>query len=376
MSILDQLFIRFKNKFPKTTKLLDEAINVVFPSYAVGVSIPQKSENKKDQFLTLFHTNNANEDTLFDLASLTKIICTTTLFAIFEEKALISIEESVQSYFPSFPRSDVKIKHLLDHTSGLKPWLDLHSLFHEKESLKGFDPRTTPKIARLRYETEIIKSYEPDAFLKDVVYSDLGFMLLGWILEKKMNAPLDSLFQEYVIHPYRLDSIQFLPTSFNIAPTEFCPWRKRLLCGEVHDDNCYVLGGVAGHAGLFGNVMDVQKFGLHWLKALIQMDDSFLTPYMAKKYFTEKNLEASCRSLGFDGISPNNSSAGTKFSKSTRGHLGFTGTSIWIDPEQKIVVTLLTNRVCPTRTNEKIKEFRPIFHDTLLNEIHSQFTLN
>ena len=156
----------------------------------------------------------------------------------------------------------------------------------------------------------------------------------------------------------------------DVVPTEDCPWRGHVLRGEVHDDNTYVLGGVAGHAGLFGNVHDVVALGKVWLDAFLGHGTAtILSQESAKKYWTEKHVPTDARVLGWDGISLGVSSTGRYFSPSSRGHLGYTGTSLWIDPEEELIVALLTNRVHPTRTNEKIKTFRPFFHDTLLIDL-------
>ncbi len=344
----------FEKKFPKTKALLEQAIPEVFPAYAVGVFVDN----------TVTHsTSQCDTKSLFDLASLTKIICTTTIAAMAEQKKKLTIEESVQDFFPNFPSSKVKLSHLLNHSSGLPAWLPLYDGFQEK----GFDPITTPQKARVEYEEKILKSWQQKDFEKNALYSDLGFMLLGWCLEKKLQMDIDALFQEWIANPYMLHSLQFLPISPNVLPTENCPWRKHVLRGEVHDDNCYILGGIAGHAGLFGNILDTLQVGILWLKAFCG-EHHFLKPETVQKYWSFSHIPTSSRVLGWDGVSEN-SSTGQFFSSNSRGHLGFTGTSLWIDANHKLVVALLTNRVYPTRQNEKIKTFRPLFHDSLCLEL-------
>ena len=349
----------FLKKFPNTVKLLDSAMESVFPTYAVGVHFKGESH---------YYANGCGLESLFDLASLTKVICTTTLCAIQDELTIISTEDPVQKYFPNFPSNQVQLSHLLDHSSGLPAWLDLHSLFHTPDGRGDFNPRSTPKIARLRYEEEILKSWVPADFEKKVTYSDLGFMLLGWALEKQNKSALDALFQEQIVMKAGLESLQFLPITPDVVPTENCPWRGHVLRGEVHDDNCFVLGGVSGHAGLFGHVQDVLSFGTLWLQAL-KGTPTLIMPQTAQKNFTFTHVPESVRSLGWEGVSREASSTGKYFSSKSHGHLGYTGTSLWIDPEKQLVVTLLTNRVHPSRTNEKIKTFRPLFHDALLQEL-------
>jgi CubicO group peptidase (beta-lactamase class C family) len=352
----------FKSKLPKTSSLLDSAQPETFSAYACGVL------RGDDPFV---RSSNCGESSLFDLASLTKVLSTTTLIAIAEEKKLLSIEDPVQRYFPKFPGSQVRLSHLLYHASGLPDWLPLHNAFHTENARGTFDPRKTPAIARAEYERRILESWIPERFENTTTYSDLGFLLLGWALEKAASAPLDALFQEWLVHVTGLDSLQFLPTTPDVVPTENCPWRGHVLRGEVHDDNTFVLGGIAGHAGLFGNLRDVLELAKLWRDALLdRAPQPLIKTETAKRYWKRSPYPGSVRSLGWDGITPGSSSSGRFFStESTRGHLGFTGTSLWIDPEKDLIVTLLTNRVYPTRTNEKIKLFRPLFHDTLLAEL-------
>jgi CubicO group peptidase (beta-lactamase class C family) len=194
-------------------------------------------------------------------------------------------------------------------------------------------------------------------------------MLLGWALEQRLGAPLDELFTDWIAGPLGLSSLAYHPAASDVMPTEDCPWRRRVLRGEVHDDNCFVLGGVAAHAGVFGNVSDTLSFGLAWLHSFLGRERTLLKPETARRFWKASTVPGSVRTLGWDGVSPERSSTGRYFSPSSRGHLGFTGTSLWIDPEKELVVALLTNRVHPSRANEKIRAFRPVFHDTLLTEL-------
>jgi CubicO group peptidase (beta-lactamase class C family) len=156
-----------------------------------------------------------------------------------------------------------------------------------------------------------------------------------------------------------------------IAPTEKCPWRKKVLCGEVHDDNAYAMGGVAGHAGLFASAREVDTI-LCRLEACHAGADDFLPQRIVEQFWTrDAAVPASTWALGWDTPSPERSTAGSLFSKHTVGHLGFTGTSMWVDVERGRHVVLLTNRVHPTRDNEKIREFRPIIHDLVNQSLES-----
>ncbi|HRK02076.1 MAG TPA: serine hydrolase, partial [Oligoflexia bacterium] len=280
-----------------------------------------------------------------------------------EKKKKLTLTEPIQTFFPDFPSNKVTVSHLLNHSSGLLAHLDLHADFHAPDGLGDFDAFSSPILARVKYEEKIIATWRPDLFEKECVYSDFGFMLLGWMLEQIGQMPLDALFQEWVAQPAGISELQFLPITPNVLPTEDCPWRGRVLRGEVHDDNCYVLGGVAGHAGLFGTTRAVLALAKIWL-----LGEKPLQKKLIQKYWNTTHVVGSSRVLGWDGISQE-SSTGRYFSKNSRGHLGFTGTSLWIDPDRELIVTLLTNRVHPTRRNDSIKKFRPEFHDSLMHEL-------
>jgi CubicO group peptidase (beta-lactamase class C family) len=146
------------------------------------------------------------------------------------------------------------------------------------------------------------------------------------------------------------------------AATEHCPWRGRTLIGEVHDDNTYAMGGVSGQAGLFGTVQDVAAMADVWLSCFLR-DGGFFESGLVQEFWRKSALPDSTRALGFDTPSPHASQAGGRFGPRTVGHLGFTGTSLWIDPDRELIVVLLTNRVHPTRRNETIKQFRPALHE-------------
>jgi serine-type D-Ala-D-Ala carboxypeptidase len=156
------------------------------------------------------------------------------------------------------------------------------------------------------------------------------------------------------------------PVEEVIAPTENCPWRKRILCGEVHDDNAYAMGGVAGHAGLFSSARDLHTLLLR-LNQCLRGKDNFLPQSLVREFLTrDESAGHSNFALGWDTPTPGNSTSGTLFSPRSVGHLGFTGCSIWWDIEKDCHVVLLTNRVHPSRKNDKIKDFRPLIHDQIM----------
>jgi CubicO group peptidase (beta-lactamase class C family) len=211
------------------------------------------------------------------------------------------------------------------------------------------------------------------------VYSDLGFMLLGFLVERLSGMALDLWCEEAIIRPLRADPLMFCPTAgraqspidiSRIAPTEQDEWRNRLLRGEVHDENAAAMAGVAGHAGLFGNAESVLAVSGAWLRGY-HGGESILDGELVRQFTTRQESAArSSWALGWDTPSAP-SSSGSHFSERSFGHLGYTGTSLWIDPLCELEVVLLSNRVHPSRRNEKIKVFRPYIHDLVYREFVS-----
>ncbi len=209
---------------------------------------------------------------------------------------------------------------------------------------------------------------------KKTVYSDLGFMILEWIIEVISGKRLDSFVHDEIYNPLGLDNLffvdhevsvseQFLQKSY--AATERCPWRERLIEGRVHDDNAYVVGGISGQAGLFGTVLDVNALLTEMMSSYYGNSEKYVFDNNLVKFFF-KPQKCTDRVLGFDTPSQSGSSSGNCFSKRTVGHLGFTGTSFWMDLNHRIIVLLLTNRVHPHRDNIKIREFRPEIHNAVM----------
>jgi CubicO group peptidase (beta-lactamase class C family) len=215
---------------------------------------------------------------------------------------------------------------------------------------------------------------------RNVVYSDLGFMLLGEAIEEISGLTLDRFCQERIFKPLGLRSTSFIdlslvrtrrlvPVTHMIAPTERCEWRKKIICGEVHDDNAYAMGGLAGHSGLFSSAADVNVL-LSRLRDAYFGKGSLLPESIMREAFTrDRTVAQSPRTLGWDTPAATGSAAGTRFSKNTVGHLGFTGTSMWLDLDKAVHVVLLSNRVHPSRNNDKIKDFRPVIHDLVMEAI-------
>jgi CubicO group peptidase (beta-lactamase class C family) len=211
-------------------------------------------------------------------------------------------------------------------------------------------------------------------------YSDIGFILLGHAIEHLSGSPLEKLANRVVFGPLGMHSSGFIdlpllkrkgiePNLDLIVPTARCPWRGRILCGEVHDDNAWAMGGIAPHAGVFTTAEDIHKFAWEMIRCWKGENGLIEQPIM-RKFWTRAGLDpASTWALGWDTPSETGSSAGRFFSRSSVGHLSFTGCSLWIDPERELDVVLLSNRIHPTPDNVAIREFRPVIHDLVMEAI-------
>ena len=300
----------------------------------------------------------ATASTIYDLASLTKVIATTSLAMRMAAGARLPLDMRAARFMPAWPAgpyADVTVRDLLEHASGLPAWLPLF------QSCKGRDEYREAIAA-------VAPAYPPRT---QSIYSDLGFIVLGLIIESIAQAPVDGLFEafrEQASLPetlaYRAGVAQaFRPA--NIAPTEFDPWRGRLPAGEVHDENAFALGGgVAPHAGLFGTASDVGAFGRLVLRTF-HAETALGTPEWMRLFSSRSTVPGSSRALGWDTMLPA-SSCGPRMSADAIGHTGFTGTSLWIDHARDLYFVLLTNRVHPTRENNQIREVRRQFHSALL----------
>jgi CubicO group peptidase (beta-lactamase class C family) len=308
------------------------------------------------------------DDTIFDLASLTKVIATTTLAMRGSDGGLLTLDDPVRAWLPEWRGADrqaVTIRDLLSHASGLPAYLPF---FRDHTGRVEFEPA----ICHTPLE------YTPRS---QAMYSDLGFMLLGFILEDARGRAARTGGR---LEPARMLAAQFRtlssfltpdPLAFNpprswrkrTAPTELDQWRGRLLAGEVHDENAWALGGAAGHAGLFGNAAAVGAFARAALRT-IAGEHGLAEPSTFRDFIRRTAIPGSSRALGWDTMLPT-SSCGTRMSASAIGHTGFTGTSLWIDWEQDFYVVLLTNRVHPTRENDRLKAIRAAFHDAVVEEV-------
>jgi CubicO group peptidase (beta-lactamase class C family) len=359
--------------FARADALIQDAVaDHVFPAGTVEVGM-RGAVAWRRAFGRLSHEDYAPEttvDTIFDLASLTKVIATATLAMRAVDEGLIRLDDRVVEWIPEWrgaDRSQVTVRDLLEHSSGLTAYLPF---FRDHTGRTEFQQA----ISALPLE------YAPRS---RAVYSDLGFILLAFILEdvraRAAATQIPGAFDPNATFAAQFRRIGSLitdePITFNpprhwrdrIAPTEHDAWRGRTLVGEVHDENAWALGGAAGHAGLFGTAAAVGAFGRAVLHTIHDAPVLARTETM-RTFMVRSSVPGSSRALGWDTMVPT-SSCGTRLSPTSIGHTGFTGTSLWIDWERDVYIVLLTNRVHPTRDNEAITNLRPLFHDAVISEL-------
>jgi CubicO group peptidase (beta-lactamase class C family) len=327
-------------------------------------------------------------ETIYDLASLTKPIATATSILLLAADGRIDLDDPVAKVLPAFGergKERITVRHLLTHTSGLKPWRPFHEALLERERKKGERLLGTPaaKEAVLERIHRGALVHEPG---EAAVYGDLDFILLGAVVEAVSGQPLDEFAAERIFRPLGMTQTRFvrlgdgapeLPEAERrrFAATEACAWRGRVLWGEVHDPNAWAMGGVAGHAGLFAPADDVLRFAAAMLDAWHGRSDvlpqEWVRRFLTKNTAPEQTTRAlapdpNTWALGWDTPTPGASSSGRHFSASSVGHLGFTGTSMWIDLEREAIVVMLTNRVHLVVKKSKF-ELRPIVHDFVMD---------
>jgi CubicO group peptidase (beta-lactamase class C family) len=359
-------------RLQSASELLDRAIEQrAFPGGVLAVGHPDRLAMLPVGRLSYAaDAAPVSADTIYDLASLTKVVATTMATMILVDRGMLDINQFLVRYLPDFVppydlaedplwsvRGEVTVGHLLAHTSGLPAYERFYLRAREKGHVLA--------------EAVAVPLEEPPG--ERTLYSDVGFILLGEILERVAGESLARFCGREIFQPLAMQSTCFNPPldlSPRIAPTEDdTAFRKRLIRGEVQDENAWVMGGVAGHAGLFGTAGDLAVFcqcllhgGRIGERQLIQAATlaEFTRPWPAR--------HGAPRGLGWDKPSEP-SSSGRYFSPSSYGHLGYTGTSLWIDPEKQIFIILLTNRIHPTRENNAIQAVRPAVHDAVVESL-------
>jgi serine-type D-Ala-D-Ala carboxypeptidase len=353
-----------RGRFPAAYRLLDEAIAArAFPGCAFGVLVKDHIllHDSLGRFTYDESSPAVTPETVYDIASITKVASTTAATMLLHQRGLLDLETLLGDLLPGFlahrapgdPARQVTLRHLLAHNSGLPGYIEF------------FRTAATPE-ALLSACLALPLEAEPGL---RVEYSDPGFILLGQALEALTREPLTTWAPREIFQPLGLTATCFSPPSSaraSIPPTEEdTTFRHRRIQGEVQDENTSLLGGAAGHAGLFSNVPDLLRFAREILAAASNTGNAHLFSAATVELFARRQgPPASSRALGWDTPSEQ-SSAGRHFSPHSIGHLGFSGCSLWIDLDAAIAVVLLTNRTWPDRRSQLIRAVRPAFHDAV-----------
>ncbi len=354
-----------EDRFRTTFAILQNAIAAhAFPGCSLAVTL--RGELIAHKTLGRFTYDSVSPEvtatTIFDLASLTKVVATTCMAMVLYERGLLDLETPVTAIVPEFAQNDpgrreVTLRMLLAHSSGLPAYEKLFLQVH-----------SAGELLQAVFAAELVAT--PGA---RAAYSDIGFILLGVALERLADEPLDAFCRREIFGPLGMTRTTFNPAAIlksSIPPTaDDRTFRHRIVQGDVQDENASVLGGVAGHAGLFSTAEDLAVFA----HAMLNGGHPILRAPTVELFSRRESVpEGTSRALGWDTPSPP-SQSGKYLSPHSFGHLGYTGTSLWIDPEHQLSITLLTNRTWPDCKNEAIKQVRPALHDGIieaLREIH------
>jgi CubicO group peptidase (beta-lactamase class C family) len=348
-------------QFGRAERILGEGIDRhAFPGAAVTVWYRGQIlwETAVGRFTYDRSSSAVAGDTIFDLASVSKVLATTAMSMLLYQHGRLELDAPVVSVIPEFRggdprREQVTMRMLLAHSSGLPAYEKLFERVHTREELLAACVR-----APLQHDPGAVADY-----------SDLGFIILGVALERLAGEALDGFCAREVFSPLGMRDTRFGPPPEwkpRIAPTvDDRNFRQRVIQGEVQDENAWVLGGVAGHAGVFSTARDVAKFA----ECMLAGGAPILRPGTIALFTARQPAQpGSSRALGWDTPS-SPSQSGKYFSSHSFGHLGYTGTSVWIDQDRQFAVTLLTNRTWPNCGSQEIKAVRPKFHDAVLEAL-------
>jgi CubicO group peptidase (beta-lactamase class C family) len=382
-----------RRKLQRVERALDKAIDgAQIPGAVVLARMPKSGELLEFEIargLAVVQPERIpmRRDTIFDLASLTKPMATTTAILLLVAEKELELDAPVAKVLAAFAERDkeaVTLRQLLTHSSGLRPLRAFHELLLARERKTGERLVGTAE-GRAWIIDRVVRSaltHEPGVA---AVYGDLDFIVLGAVVEAIAGQSLDAFCEERIFGPLGLAQTHFHPLSTldgvadaargpildevgrrRVAATENCAWRDRILWGEVHDPNAYAMGGVAGHAGLFSCADDVMLFARIWLDAWHGRSD--LLPTDAVREFSQRQgtPEGSDWALGWDTPTLGQSSSGSHFSATSIGHLGFTGTSVWVDLEREAIIVMLTNRVHLVAKRSRF-DLRPVVHDFIMD---------
>lgn len=348
------------------SRLEDGCASKVFPGASASVSFWQRGGWERVDVCAGVRMRGepvVTADTFYDLASLTKPFVATTALRL-HQLGRFPLDDTVSKLIPEAEGTSFgerRWDEVLSHRSGLEAWAPFY------ESLPA-PPGS--EAARRCILAELSSRFDEKAVGMSV-YSDLGYIVAGIALARAARASLERLVTEHVTRRLGIDDAAFYAAVrrdeawlSRCAPTGASTWRGRDLRGEVHDDNCAALGGVAGHAGMFGTAPAVARFGEAWVSGWQGRRGALEEE--ATRFATAERPGGTHR-LGWDGKSDALSAAGSRLGRESFGHLGFTGTSLWCDPRRQLVIVLLTNRVAVSDDNTAIRAFRPEFHDAVVD---------
>jgi serine-type D-Ala-D-Ala carboxypeptidase len=361
-----------QREFPLTTALLNQAVrDRIFPGCTFSILVDEaqrplgQAAGGVGHFTYEVDSSPVVPGTIFDLASLTKVLATTPAAMLLHDRGLLPLDTPIVEWLPTFEagsadsrRHSVTVRMLLDHSSGLPGYVRLFESASGRDALIAMALQQ-PLTADPGMRTE---------------YSDIGFIILGHLIESIAGERLDSYCRREIFVPLGMTTTCYCPDETwraSIPPTEIDrSFRHRMIQGEVHDENASVMDGISGHAGLFSDVTDPLRFAACILAGGATASGARLFTAQTIAQFTQvASLPlGTSRALGWDTPSVP-SSSGSFFSRHSIGHLGFTGTSLWIDLEARLAIALLTNRTWPDRSNQAIRSLRPRFHDVLRQEI-------
>jgi len=352
------------DRFRRVFSILEDALAAqAFPGCSLAVIFAGELVARKSLGRFTYDPNSPeiHGATLFYLASLTKVVATTTMAMVLYERGLLDLETPITAIVPEFAgnggsRYEVTLRMLLAHSSGLPAYEKLFLRAQTREALLQA-ALTTPLTAAPGVRAE---------------YSDIGFIILGVALERLADESIDVFCQREIFGPLGMAHTTFNPTKTlktSIPPmVDDRTFRHRIIQGEVQDENASVMGGVAGHAGVFSTAEDLAIFAHAMLNAGHPILRSTTIDLFTRR---ESAPERTSRALGWDTPSAP-SQSGKYFSPRSFGHLGYTGTSLWIDPEHQVSIALLTNRTWPDCHNQAIKKVRPAFHDAVMEALETK----
>ncbi len=360
-----------EQRFSAAFSILEAAISArAFPAASIAITRHERLTALKTLGHFTYEADSpaAAASTLFDLASVTKVVVTTTMAMILYERGLLELDAPIIGTVPEFlsdssggdlRRRDVTFRMLLAHSSGLPAY--------EKLFLRA---RSRDELLRAALAKPL--TTDPGSHAE---YSDIGFIILGMGLERIAEESIDEFCQREIFGPLAMTHTTFdTPAAMHdqIPPTaDDRTFRHRIIQGEVQDENAFVLGGIAGHAGLFSTAEDVARFAHAMLQcgAGTPAREAILRPETIALFTRRESVPAgTSRALGWDTPSTP-SQSGMFFGPHSYGHLGYTGTSLWIDPDRQLSITLLTNRTWPDCANQAIKQVRPKFHDAVIEAL-------